>query len=729
MPEHARQFEHSVLHRLRRLSRRLRAYVMLDGLAVVLTVGLGLAAVQLLIDWSLRLRTDMRAALLVAVLAGVGVVLWRRVISPLRRGYGVYEAACLIEQRHPELQSLLVSGLQFHSGGGAPAVASAGRTNSPQLVRAVIDQSARRVEGLPLDGILNHSRAKRSGLLGLGVLAFVAVAYVVNQDLISRWFQRNVLLTDIDWPQRTRLSVDVKGNTLTAARGDDLEIRALAEGDVPRQVEILFAVPDGKTGREPMIAVGERGFRYTFARVENEFTFSLRGGDDRTRDYHVKLVDRPRVETSVMGITPPKYAGTETVMLPEGQRASEVLPGSEVRIVFHTNKPVVDAVLRAGERTIGEAVSMHSGVASHPDGTLDAAFTHGGVSFRPTETQSYRLELVDADGLEDKRPARFSVRVVKDEPPRVRMKLAGVGDMVTSEAVLPIDVEVGDTYGLASADFVYQFPTRAASVAGSERDTAEPTRSRLPDFEPGLSVFNTRFDWRVSEAGVVPGDRLTIYAEAADANDVSGPGIGKSSGATLRVVTRDELLAELARREQEFRQNFEKLIEAQEQLRNELLTNLGRLDDAVFMTEFDRIMAGHERRQRQIAGQLNVIRQQFEQILTEMRVNQLDSAIVQERLGRGVIEPMGDLARREMISAADLLRRLAAEPSPGVASTVDPLQAEIVKQMRIILAQMLKWEGFQETVSMLREILRMQGELNDETLKAIERQAEAIFEE
>ena len=64
-----------------------------------------------------------------------------------------------------------------------------------------------------------------------------------------------------------------------------------------------------------------------------------------------------------------------------------------------------------------------------------------------------------------------------------------------------------------------------------------------------------------------------------------------------------------------------------------------------------------------------------------------------------------------------------------LASRIDPQQVELLSIMRVALANMLKWEGFQETVTMLREILRLQKEVERETAEAIERQAADIFDE
>jgi len=320
--------------------------------------------------------------------------------------------------------------------------------------------------------------------------------------------------------------------------------------------------------------------------------------------------------------------------------------------------------------------------------------------------------------LANKKPVRFSLRVVKDEPPRVRIKIEGAGEMITADAVLPMTVEASDTYGLAALEMVYR-------VSGDEpRDG----KIALSAFTPRMTTFSQAFNWPVSAAAVAPGDQLAFTGRANDFDDVSGPNVTETAATALRVVTRDELLAELARREQEYRLDFERLVDAQEKLRAELLTALSRADqvDAKALAE---MLSPLERRQRSIAGSVNVSRQQFEQILTELRINQLVTNAAEQRLGGGIVEPLTRLARRDLVIAADTIRRWSRDASPETASSVDPQQVAVLQQMRDALANMIQWEGYQEAVNMLRDILRMQSELGVETQRAIEDQAGEIFDE
>ncbi len=693
----------SVTARLRSLAVRLRGYVFLHGIACLLGVLFAGALIQFTLDYGTRgLRWSMRAALLGVILGAAAWVVWTRIILPLRVRIGLAETANLIERRFPELSSLLVSAVRFSLGELGPA-----QTNSPALVAAVVSSTEPRVRNLDFNAVLDPRAARRSAFAAAAALLVVLVAVLAMPGVMRLWFARNVLLQDVDWPRKTRLVVDLPHGELVGARGDDLTVQAVAEGVAPQEVEILFTTASGERGRETMTIVGGEGaqrYRYTFKNAQEEFVFHLQGGDDQTREFSARLMERPRVEWSQLHIVPPAYTRLEAYTLPEGERAVQVLPGGEVRFAIRTNKPVAQATLMVAGKMIGPAVA---------DGDRYL------VTITPTETQTYHFSLVDPFGLEDKQPVRFAIRVMKDEPPRVRIKLPGVGEMITPEAVLPIEVEFTDTYGLASAEVVFQV-------------THEDTREGLiplTTFRPYLTTLTESVSWPVASATVEPGDRLTLFARAKDFDDVSGPNSAESPPVTMRVVTRDELLAELARREQEFRLDFERLIDLQEQLRSRLLTLIGLSQTEESTEEFTTLISTLERRQRSLAGSVNVVRQQVEQILTELRINQLSTQAVEERMGIGIAEPLARLTTRDLPFAADTIRRWSHGPQGDAGPMVDPQQVALLSQMRAILANMLQWEGYQEAVNMLRDILRLQNELRTETKDAAQKEGSGVFDD
>lgn len=688
--------------KLRRIVRRMRSYVLVEGGALVAGFLFLAAHLQLGLDYFRRLDWSMRAALSAGILVCGSLLTWRRIITPLRVRLDLSDAAHLVERKNPQLASVLISAVRFSSGRIGPA-----ESNSPAMVASVVGRVTEACAGVDFPAVLDGRRAQNGGLVLAGLIAFTALAGIASPELMGMWFARNVLLRNVDWPQRTRLIVELDSDEIRA-RGDDIEIRAHAQGVVPGRVDIVYESESGQRGRETMVLVGESGFRHTFRDVDEAFEFHLEGGDDRTSEFSIRLTDRPRVVRATVTIEPPAYTGLSPIVLGEGRRAARVLRGSTVSFEFTTNKPVVRADLMAGHDLIAEATPIEG----------DPVGGYRIPPLTPTKTQTYHVFLRDDAGLENRNPTRWALRVINDEAPTARLFLSGVGEMITPEAVLPIEVEFADAYGLASAELAYEV-TREDGGSGL---------IPLPDFSPGTRTLARSLSWPVSEAGMSPGERISLHARATDFDDVSGPNYGQSQEQTLRVVSREELLSELARREQAARRQFERLIDEQEQIRGALLTVIGRYlpDDR---TGLSAGLAPLERRQRNVAGSVNVVRQQFQQVLTELRVNALNTSTLEQRLGDDIIDPLTMLARRDLVTAADALRSLAEDGTIARAADVDPRQERLIGEMRRILSRMLEWEGYQEVVNMLRDIIRLQEELKEETRARLGEQVKDVFDD
>jgi hypothetical protein len=255
--------------------------------------------------------------------------------------------------------------------------------------------------------------------------------------------------------------------------------------------------------------------------------------------------------------------------------------------------------------------------------------------------------------------------------------------------------------------------------------------------------------WALQPLGLTPGNMLTLQVRARDfqpsattqavaepveaAGDTRAPGVAAAAGVgesvayTLRVVTREELLAELGRREQEWRREFEQIIKSQEQL-NTRIMDLRDTAARGGESEDLAVRYGQEgRTQRQQIGRLKTIRVQFEQIVAELKTNQLDTPPVRRRLSEGVIAPLARLIGTDVVEAADMVDRLRQRFDMALADELERRQAQIVQTMYAVLANMLKWEGYNEAVALLQDIVRLQGDVNRQTQARLEREIERLF--
>ncbi len=240
--------------RLTSLRRHVRMNLLLRAGSYLAVAVLALALFSLVVDRTFRLSELARAASNVVYLGAVGWLLWRLLIRPwtVRLGHDVL--ADLLEKRYPELQDRLRSSLDFlrdpkvreREESAAPPAGDHGRRLAVQMKRRVVSETLDEIERLDFRAVV-HTPA----IVAPMSCAFFAIAVVLALagplgGAMITWYERNVLLRDVEWPYRTRLAVegfDAPDFTRGIPRGDSLLLRVNVEGETPDRVRITVHYP------------------------------------------------------------------------------------------------------------------------------------------------------------------------------------------------------------------------------------------------------------------------------------------------------------------------------------------------------------------------------------------------------------------------------------------------------------------------------------------------------
>ncbi|MFQ5423746.1 MAG: hypothetical protein ACE5F9_07165 [Phycisphaerae bacterium] len=719
-------FRRNIVQPLRALGRTLRRYVVVEGLCQCAALFLAVAAGHLMLDRLLRLEWGPRAACLMIVVGFAGYQVWMRLIRPLLAPIGVEAVAAVVERRDPTLRDQLISAVSF---------SMADRINphrdSPALVAALIDRVADRARALPLGDVLRRGRHRRHLALGIGAVGAVILATLTAGDTLGVYVARDLMLRDVAWPSRMHITLEgFKGRRLRWPVGDEWTLVATARDAVPDGLSAEFRSASGEHTTRDMVRRGRNQFLLDYGPVMRSMQVRLLiqrfGVDEATDWYRVEAVERPSIQWLGVEVTPPAYSGRAVFRFPAGQTAGDILRGSSVRLTATLSKPVERASLRCGGVAVAE-VSLES------DRRLSAAFV-------PVRTGTYYFDLVDAEGLADLRPVTCALRLVDDAPPRVRLALPGAGELVLANAILSLDVAAEDDLGLRSLKVVYR-----ALRADEGAAVVEAARGRgpLPLFVPKQTKYAEMSPWPLLPLTLTAGDRLTVQVRAADFQPIepspasasaSRPSetpipanVGVSAAYTLSVVTREQLLADLGRREHEWRREFEQIIKTQEQLNRRMMDLRDEVASGGASVEATVQYGRESRTQRQQAARIKTVRTQFEQVLAEHRTNQIATPAVRRRLGAGVIVPMRRLIGADIPEAADLAERLRLRFDAEVADELERKQTALVQSMHEILAHMLKWEGYNEAVVLLQDIVRLQEDINRQTQGRLEQEIDKLF--
>jgi hypothetical protein len=743
--------------------RRIRTYVWIEGVALLLVL-FGLAFwVGLAADWWLEPSAAWRRAALVGLGALSLFVAYRYLLRRVFVRISDTTAALLLERRFPDLHDHLLTAVDVTS----PEHAS---DCHPELVSQTQHAAVQAVAGIKPGELFTRAPLVRAVAAAFLLAASIVAFAFLSRDAFGFWLQR-IALSDEPWPRRVSLDVvgfppDVEGKRVhKLAQEDDFEllVHANARGfEIPDEVEIRFRLADGRRGRDTMIRVGDavpgrdefQLYRYEFKRVAGDMTFDVVGGDDRVRNLELRVVDRPELFAIELECVYPAYLERESRRLPVtgGMRIPE---GS--RIVLHatSTKPLTSARIRSSQNQSDNPVAF----TEAPQEQL--RWEYGTL----TEDDVLMISVTDTDSVTTREPYRVSLGVVRDEVPQVAVRLAGIGAAITSDAILPFKGRVTDDYGLDHVWFEYQVDGgEAVSRPFIRQPAGTATLESLDRFDTrAIDESTGRRDLELR-----PGQRISLSLKAADRFDLSEePHAGSSPQFTLEVVTMAELLARLERRELQLRQRFEAIYEKVTDTRNLIARvnvdgsaagDAGAMptstDVAKSENENEESPTGTEspiataeralglRRLRiarslqnsvQSADEISGVAESFDDLHDELTNNRIDNPDLKSRLREQIAQPLHRIGAERMPQLSKRLELIEQH----LQDTVDPtefaktlaLADEILVEMRQVLDRMLELETYNEVVSLLRGIISDQQEISRQTKQLQKERLESLFED
>jgi hypothetical protein len=649
------------------------------------------------------------------------------------------------------------------------------------------------------------------GLLGVLGLAVSLVAFAtVNQDALRLGLRRLYLLSEETWPRRAEIEivgVDIErisprtgeltlsetlpfvDGRVKVARGTNAILRVRANANAPRIPEfcrIYYRLEDGPRGLVNMRRDGSvsedqyQMFSYSgkpFQAILDGLHFDVVGYDHRLRNYHIEVVETPAVVRTVLECEFPSYlsdpeTGFWTPREMDYRSSGTQLPqGTRMTIRMTANKDL--------QRV--EFVRPDSGeieVWQVGDGDEDRRTFQYEV---PSLDASLSLEvsLHDTDNVLTETPHRIFISALEDSAPQVEVFVRGIGSAVTPDVAIPVRGEIQDDYAVDRAWFDYQVNDQGPRQQNIPLAADGKVESRLDmrELRAAGSSSSHAADAQDEQGPLQlePGDRLSLQIRARDFYDLGGgPNVGSSPRLDLEVVTPDELLIRLDRRELAERRRFEHILDEMIQMRDSLV----RVQDSVRTEELvgdqpepdgdaesssdvsdDPEQSGESTgdgggiakedgpgrlaREQELAGidlpglQIQQAQRQseksadevlgvaaaFRAIREELVNNRVDSEDRQSRLENMVAAPLQRIGS-SLFPELDLQLKRLEQARTSRTNQVEEADAalaktnEVLEELNQVLEAMLDIESYNELIEIVRSLIDDQQRIQDETRRS-----------
>lgn len=563
-----------------------------------------------------------------------------------------------------------------------------------------------------------------------------------------------------------------KGSNLRLQARADLGAKV-----VPQACTVHYRSAEGERGRVTMNR-SQRGRgqyqNYSFSGkplrgILSSLRFDVVGYDFRVRDFRIDVVDSPAVTAVELECVFPPYLideklGSWQPRTIDWTSATQLPRGTDVTIRVHTNKPLERVEMYNPETR--ETVSLTITGA----GDARKEFTHRVANL--AENLTLDVTLFDVDNVVTERPYRVFVTAIPDESPRVDIGLKGIGSAVTPDVIVPIRGTITDDYAVDRTWFDIEVLPAAIDTAEQPRNLKYVHEFRLQKAGQVEAAVDFR-DLRSQAAGLElkPKDKLLLVIQAADKFNLGdGPNVGSSDRYQLEVVTPDQLLSMLEAREIGLRRRFEQIIEEVRQARDFLnrvaapTTDRGaEPEDATRQeprppgdgattaapvekgagkeppsktavpperTQSLRLLRVQQSLQqaRKSTQEVLGVAASFRDLREELINNRVDTEDRKQRLQRQIADPLQavgssmfpELQRRLEVVEKTLLADLTAKRYDVQVGTTEANAAlqqanDVLAELEKILQHMLDLETFNELLDIVRQLMKDQEKLIEET--------------
>ncbi len=755
---------------LGRLRRRVRLWVLADTLLGILGWAALTFWVFLSLDygpvmlWASELPVSLRAWLLAAVLIGYLVLLYRRWLRRALVPLPDESLALIVERRYPQFDESLITSVQLVPR-AEPVFSQPMLSATQALARAQLP-SVRLGRTLVWRPLLLQ-------LVGVFLLWMPIIALdVLRPEMVQLGLRRLYALSDELWPRQASIDlvgiqvqhrsmrtgeqvwseiINFRDGEVKVARGAYvmLQVRAALQAErVPDTCRIVYRTEDGSRGRVAMRRDGSpRGsFQYysyddkPFRGILGNIRFDVIGADHRLRNYTIRAVDAPAVVQTELECVFPQYLVDETegLWLPRRipYRSSGVTLPRGTRVVVHmkTNKPFIKVEIAS-------------------PGTQQLYQVDGHDRF-PTEFQYeiphlagnvvLEVGLRDIDNVLSDVPHRIVLSAVDDKPPELDLSVRGIGSAVTPQVIIPVEGTIVDDYRIAEAWFEYQVEQQPAQQ--------EPIEVG-PDGSISAGLDFRQLRARSVPVALQPGQKLFVTVKASDRCTLgTGPNVSQTERLELEVVTPEELLIRLDRRELAERRRLEHVLDELTQTRdalirvqNEILGITPALDPGERTPSQDASSTAPEQGQGRLdlrairvqqairqcqksASEVLDIAQVLYAIREELINNRIDAEDRKSRLKELVADPLQKIGRERFPSWEQSLVQLeksihleqdAAQNADLAINSANQLLAELNQ----VLEAMLDIESYNELIEIVRNLIKEQERILDETKNARKQEA------
>ena len=600
------------------------------------TIALALA-LAFIIDQILPLPRLFRMGLVLLWL-GIGVyAAFRYLIQPVFQKLTNAHVAAYVENQYPGFENRILSTVQLK-----PEMENNRFGYALGFIERLIENTRQLMDEIESRKVFSREFMKLKRYGGFALIGFVLLFITLfifpsaAKDFAEAFDElpktpQDILVVQID---------EVQPGNLRIQSGTDITIAAKVTGHFGAPVHLYYRVGGGGETMESVSAwrnllmtrdETEIAYRFTFKNVTQSMEYYIAVKETKSEPFQITVLRAPIVNRFQLKLNYPKYTQLSPQALEENLGDVTTLIGTMVHFEGGGNQPIASARLVFEE--------------SDPVKLTVSEGTRLSGSFIVQRSEKYHIELIDVDNVSNSQPIAYTIHAIEDAEPQIEIVAPRKDVVLDDSMIVSLQLDAKDDYGVEKIQLVYR-------VEGTDTDVVVPLKTWNPTDTP---VF-IEFPWDIDPIGLYPGDILSYHAEAIDADNVSGPNIGKSNIYAIRFPTLAELYDAVEFEQEGEMQGLEALHDAQAEqtaIVDELLDKIRKSQELTLKDE--KLMEQVLKNQQEIEKTTKDLIEEMKQTAEQMQKQQLFDIQTVEKFQE--LQELMDQALSE--EHKELLRKLA----------------------------------------------------------------------
>jgi hypothetical protein len=535
---------------------RLLLTALLNFVAIICTISLIAAIIEIIAQGNTTFRTSLVAICLVLISASFSLLFYK----PILRIFGIKftptieQIALRIGDKYPDIKDNLCNAVQLISNTNE---------SSNDLAFSAFEDVNTKVRDKDFSVIIEKQELKKSLVFFLFALVVSMASFGFSNNMTSAFYRLSHFNQSFIPPAPFQLFVYPKMQK--SLRGEQVVIYVKAIGKAPEYINLnLKELNQEKYDSYKLRLDTSNTYVYVISSIKNSIEFYAETNwlSEKVNSDNGKITvsDKPMVRSISGTLVYPSYTHQASRKIDDQSADITALMGSNVSLEITSNKEIDSAYIVFEDLNASDSIQN----VNQSKQIISTNGKTGKVNFRITKNASYYFQIIDKDGLTSQSPIKYQINTLLDGNPAISFIEPTANAQVNENAILPLKVSIADDYGFKVLKLNYKL-SKSQYTSPDKEFKSKEIAINLNELNQDISYV-----WDLKELGISPEDEFEFYLEIFDNDNVTGPKSAKTQILTVRLPSLDEVMKQADNTQKDVQQDLQKVVEQAKELKKDI---------------------------------------------------------------------------------------------------------------------------------------------------------------